>query len=151
MARTFQTRIPRENLATVSAVRVDWPVPKSPHLPAPGTRERALIDRFVAEGAMRDVVTEEEVRIAYEILDAKGRSLGLVWKPWITGINCAGEWMTYQRGRYVGTDRLPYRYPRSLTEAVQELARRVHKSIQDAERRAAKRIDDRAMASLTHG
>lgn len=147
MARTFQTRIPRPHLATVSAVRVDWPVPKSPHLPAPGTRERALIDRFVAEGAMRDVVTEEEVRIAYEILDAKGRSLGLVWKPWITGIGGPGEWITYQRGRGVGTDRLPYRYPRSLTEAVQELARREHRRLRSAD----KRLDDRAMADLTHG
>ncbi|AWI90382.1 hypothetical protein C0214_20345 [Methylobacterium sp. DM1] len=109
MARTFQPPIPRPQLATVSAVRVDWPVPDSLHLPERGTRERTLIDRFVAEGAMRDVCVEQEVRIAYEVLDGEGQSLGLVWKPWITGVNGPGEWMTYQRGRYVGTDRLPYR------------------------------------------
>ncbi|MEN3230213.1 hypothetical protein PUR21_21650 [Methylorubrum rhodesianum] len=151
MARTFQTRIPRPHLVTVHAVRVDWPVPDSPHLPERGTRERAVIDRFVAEGAMRDVVTEQEVRIAYEVFDGERQSLGLVWKPWITGINCAGEWMTYQRGCYVGTDRLPYRYSRSLTEAVQELARREHRRLQDAEGGRRRRADARALAGLTHG
>lgn len=140
MARTFLTHIPRPHLVHVHAVRVDWPVPDSPHLPARGTRERARIDRFVAEGARRDFVMEDEVRISYDVRDAIGRSLGLVWKPCLTGLGRSGEWVTYRQGHNVGTDRLPYRYPRSLTEAVRELAVCEHKRLQQAEeerRRAA--------------
>ena len=151
MARTFLTPIPRSHLATVRAVRVGWPVPDTPHLPAKGSTERTRLDRFVAKGAPRDVLVNEEVRIAYEVFDAKGQTLGLVWRPVMTGIGSPGEWLTYKMGRYVGTPRPPYRYPRSLTEAVQELARREHKRLQEEERVQRRAVAREARAELQHG
>ncbi len=130
--RIITTKIPRQSLAKLQAVRIKWPSPEHEHLPALDDPEREYVDRLGTETGGNALLFP--ITSVYDLRDGHGRSLGLCIKPAYAGAAASGEWLVYRDGRCIWDPRGPYRRVMSLTAGARELARQEHKWISGRER-----------------
>ncbi len=144
--RTITTKIQRQSLAKLQAVRIKWPSTEHEHLPAPDDPERKYVDRLGTEAGGNTLLFP--ITSVYDVRDGHGRSLGLCIKPAYAGAAASGEWLVYRDGRCIWDPRGPYRRVMSLTAGARELARQEHKWISGRERsRGHQQVD----AKLRYG